>query len=109
MTDTVRKDVLETPMGPCPRKVHEVKSWPKLFEATINGSKKHDMRRSSDREYRVGDILHMREFDPEKNAYTGRYANALITYITSAEFPCALSSKGLSEDYCILSLEIQDR
>ncbi|MFH6786298.1 DUF3850 domain-containing protein [Methylobacterium sp. MA0201] len=88
-------------------RVHEVKSWPHLFEATLNGTKKHDMRRASDRDYNVGDFLLLKEFDPKKGTYTGRQLRAKITYITSAEFPCALSAQGLSEGYCILSLELQ--
>lgn len=88
---------------------HTVKSWPHLFEATLSGHKKHDMRRVADRDYRVNDILRMREYDPDTMAYTGRELNAKITYITSTEMPCALSGDGLSDGYCILSIELQRR
>ena len=83
--------------------VHEVKSWPHLFRAFTTGVKQFDLRRA-DRDYRVGDILRLKEYDPSLPAYLGRTADALITYITSAENPCALSDVGLSEGYCILSL-----
>lgn len=83
---------------------HRVKSWPDLFEATLSGDKKHDMRRSSDRDYKVGDWLRLCEFDPITKRYSGRELRVRITYVTSAEFPCALSGDGLRDGYCILSL-----
>jgi hypothetical protein len=87
---------------------HEVKSWPELFEATRDGRKKHDMRRISDRDYRVGDILKLREFDPHGRHYTGRELRVRITYITSPDQPCALSEGALDLDYCILSIQPLD-
>jgi Domain of unknown function (DUF3850) len=83
---------------------HAVKSWPHLFEATLKGVKTHDLRRADDREYRVGDILRLQEFDPETQRYTGRELRVRITYITSAQFPCALSDSSLDPAYCILSI-----
>src|SRR4051812_12689992 len=70
---------------------HRVKSWPHLFEATLSGIKTHELRRASDRDYRIGDTLRLQEFDPATERYTGREMIVRITYITSAEFPCALS------------------
>jgi hypothetical protein len=83
---------------------HKVKSWPHLFEATLAGDKTHDLRRLGDREYRAGDTLLLQEFDPVKKCYTGRELTVRITYITSAENPCALSEGGLDREYCILSI-----
>lgn len=85
--------------------VHRVKSWPHLFEATLSGAKTHEMRKVDDRDYSVGDILRLCEYDPESKSYTGRELSVEITYITSAEFPCALSGAGLDKDYCILSIK----
>jgi hypothetical protein len=85
---------------------HNVKSWPALFEATLSGAKTHDMRRAHDRDYRVGDILLLQEFDPATQKYTGRELRAEITYITSAEVPCALSEGGLLPSYVILSIKL---
>lgn len=83
---------------------HRVKSWPPLFEATQSGAKTHDMRKITDRDYRVGDTLRLQEYDPRTKKYTGRELVVAITYITSTEFPCALSGDGLNSDYCILSV-----
>jgi hypothetical protein len=87
-----------------PRMEHRVKSWPSFFEATLSGVKTHDVRRATDRDYRVGDTLRLMEFDPEKQVYTGREQCVRITYITSAKLPCALSEACLHPDYCILSI-----
>jgi hypothetical protein len=83
---------------------HELKSWPEFFEPTRLGMKTHDLRRSDERDYRVGDLLILKEFDPKTNLYTGRQLKAEVTYITSADFPCALSKNALDPHYCILSI-----
>lgn len=84
---------------------HSVKSWPHLFAATRSGEKKHEMRKVSDRDYRVGDVLRLQEYIPDPGRYTGEEVFVKITYITSFDNPCALSSDGLREAYCILSIE----
>jgi hypothetical protein len=84
--------------------VHTVKSWPQFFEPMLSGAKTHDLRRVTDRDYQVGDKLRLQEFDPELSRYTGRELVVRITYITSADYPCALSEQALSTDYCILSV-----
>jgi Domain of unknown function (DUF3850) len=91
---------------PCERSSveHKVKSWPHLFEATLAGTKTHEMRKATERDYRVGDTLKMHEYDPSLATYTGRELVVRITYITSPESPCALSRSGLHPDYCILSI-----
>lgn len=86
-------------------RVHELKSYPYLFEATLRGTKKHDMRRA-DRGFRVGDRVLLREYDDKLERFTGRSLLATIGYITSVENPCALSHDGLREGYCILSLRM---
>ena len=83
---------------------HKLKSWPQFFEPILRGEKAHELRRSDDRDFRAGDILHLQEFDPITSRYTGRELRAKITYITSAKNPCALSENSLHPDYCILSV-----
>lgn len=90
--------------GERPRIEHRVKSWPSFFEATLSGAKTHDVRRMGDRDYQVGDTLRLMEFNPDKNQYTGRELCVRITYVTSANAPCALSESCLHPDYCILSI-----
>jgi hypothetical protein len=84
---------------------HILKCWPQFFEAVLAGKKTHDLRRADDRRFRVGDIVQLNEFDPNSGRYTGRRLKVKITYITSAEMPCALSKGTLHPDYCILSIQ----
>ena len=84
--------------------IHELKCWPQFFEAIATGRKRHDLRRADDRQFHVGDRLRLREFDPHSQSYTGREQTVEVTYITSAEQPCALSKGALDPDFCILSI-----
>jgi hypothetical protein len=84
---------------------HRVKCWPKFFESILSGAKTHEVRRADDRDFRVGDLLRLEEFDPQTNRYSGRELTAKITYITSAALPCALSEEALHPDFCILSIK----
>lgn len=77
---------------------HSVKSWTYLYEAIINGQKKHDVRYVNERDYQVGDLLELNEFDQVLQQYTGRKTMARITYITSEKNHCALSPHGLTQD-----------
>jgi hypothetical protein len=85
--------------------VHEVKSWSHFFQAIKAGAKVHDLRKN-DRDYNVGDILLLREYDFINGRYTGESIEAVITYITDNRVPCAFSSAVLHEGYCILSLKV---
>jgi hypothetical protein len=84
-------------------RVHDVKSWPKFFEPIIAGTRTHELRQN-DRDYAIGDILRLSEFDPETDTYTGRIHYVEVTSITSDEVPCAVSGGGLSTGYAILSI-----
>ena len=89
-----------------PSVLHDVKCWPHLFSAIARGEKRHDLRRSSDRDYAVGDRLLLREYDNGSGAYTGRTLGVTITYVTSADMPCALSDEALHPNFCILSIAL---
>jgi Domain of unknown function (DUF3850) len=49
---------------------HRVKCWPQFFNPILSGEKTHDLRRSNDRNFRVGDLLRLQEFDPKTNRYS---------------------------------------
>jgi len=60
--------------------VHELKTLPKFFKEVVEGRKPFEVRKD-DRDYQVGDLLKLNEFDPEKQKYTGCYAWQQIVYI----------------------------
>ena len=85
--------------------IHELKSWTHLFAEIVAGHKTHELRRN-DRNYEVGDILLLKEFDPQSETYSGRTARVVITYITDQRTPCAESTRALDGNYCILSVRL---
>lgn len=98
----------KTPGGNFAHYDYEVKSWPWFFEPMCAGHKKHDMRDKRDRDYKIGDRMLLREWDPRTGEYTGREAIAMITYITSNDAPCAMSSNALDRNACILSVLVSE-
>jgi len=84
---------------------HELKSWVGLFQPLFDGSKTHDLR-VMDRDYKVGDICWVREYNPTTKEYTGRDMYYEITYITSNQHsPCAFSPYALHEAMAVLSVK----
>lgn len=79
--------------------VHVLKCWPEYFEPTWKGDKAFDIRRA-DRDFRVGDTVDLREWNPDLGTYTGRgVAGIRITYILRGP------AFGLKPGWVILSLE----
>lgn len=58
---------------------HELKTWPEYFQAVWNDEKTFEVRKN-DRDYKVGDKLVLREYDPT-NGYTGSGLVVHVTYI----------------------------
>jgi len=57
----------------------EKKTWPDLFEKIISGEKTFELR-LADWECQPGDILVLREWDPETKQYTGRQIEKKVTF-----------------------------
>lgn len=81
--------------------LHELKTWPEWYEPSLTDLKPYELRKL-DRDYKVGDILHLREYQPPKSGfpgyYTGRELKRRVTHIlTGGKF-------GLEEGFGILSL-----
>lgn len=91
---------------------HVMKSWPAFFSEIALGNKKHDIRDKNEREFKVGQICRLCEYDPfpktngEESGYSGDYVDVRITYITSNDTPCAFSSAVLAKNACVLSFEL---
>jgi hypothetical protein len=85
-------------------RLHELKSWVGLFEPIYTGEKTHEIR-VMDRDYKVGDMCLLREYEPTTKEYTGRWVQVQITYITSNQHvPCAFSPIALHPASAILSI-----
>lgn len=53
---------------------HKLKTWPVFFEMVRIGRKRFEVR-WNDRDFKVGDLLVLQEFDPTTGAYSGRELN----------------------------------
>lgn len=61
-------------------KIHDLKSWPVYFQPMQDGIKRFEIRRN-DRNYLAGDILWLREWNPDTSAYTGRTLLVKVDYL----------------------------
>lgn len=75
--------------------IHELKTVPEPFAAIVSGHKTFEWRKN-DRDFRVGDWLHLREWDG--SAFTGRTVFATVTYVLAGRF-------GVPDGYAVLSLD----
>ncbi len=65
----------------------EKKAWPEYFEKILSGEKTYDMR-IADFEINQGDILILKEWDPETEEYTGRSIEKEVGYVgKTKDFP----------------------
>lgn len=83
-------------------RTHELKTWPSFFAALLDGSKTFEVRRN-DRDFAVGDVLVLREWDPTPSLYeprgtTGKSTTRVVTYVLrGGEF-------GIEAGFCVLGL-----
>lgn len=78
------------------RREHELKTWPEFYQALHTGEKTFELR-VDDRGYRAGDVLHLREWNPRSETYSGREMRRLVTYIISGQW-------GLEKDVVCMAL-----
>jgi hypothetical protein len=76
---------------------HDLKSWPEFFDPVIK-EKKHFEVRKNDRNFKVGDILRLQEWNPEQGIYTGRFTTREVTYILPG------GKFGIDKDYIVMSI-----
>lgn len=79
--------------------VHNLKTWPEPFAAVRRGAKLFKWRLEDDRRFAVGDLLHLREYDPEAKAETGAVFEVWVTYIARGP------AFGIPVDACIMSIQ----
>jgi hypothetical protein len=51
------------------KRCHMLKSWPEYFDAVQRGEKTFEVRRA-DRDFRVGDVLCLQRWEPDREDYT---------------------------------------
>ncbi len=60
--------------------IHELKTWNEYFEEMFIGNKTFEIRKN-DRDFKKGDILILKEWNPKTEKYTGREIAKNVTYL----------------------------
>lgn len=81
--------------NPALRQAHELQIWPACFEAVAAGTKPFDVR-EKDLNFQVGDVLLLREYDPDANDYTGRTMQRWVSYVLEG------GAFGVQPGWCVL-------
>ena len=61
---------------------HILKTWPQFFEKVLSGDKTFEIR-ENDRSFKVNDELVLKEWEPDKEKFTGREVTKTVTYMTT--------------------------
>lgn len=79
--------------------VHALKTHPEYFAEIAEGKKTFELRKM-DRPFKIGDSIHLQEWNPETETYTGEELKFNIGYILKDA-----EKMGLKKGYCIIGLE----
>ena len=79
------------------QRVHKLKVWPEFYHKIKTNEKRYEIRKA-DRDYQVGDLLDMSEWDPATAETTGKSLMRRVTYIMR-------DLAGLQPGYCLMSIE----
>lgn len=81
---------------------HALKTYPEYFKDIELGIKKFELRKD-DRDFKVGDVLLLQEYNPVNEKYTGKELSVLVEYILrNAEII------GLIPGFCIMGIREKD-
>lgn len=77
---------------------HDLKIYPQFFDEIIKGDKKFEVRKN-DRDYKLNDVIVLREYNPENELFTGRFLIKKICHILyGGQF-------GIEDGYCVFSIK----
>jgi hypothetical protein len=78
-------------------RTHELKTWSEYFESMVLEEKNFEVRKN-DRNFKVGNYLLLKEWNPESEEYTGREVFRKIEYILKG------GQFGIEEGYIVMGL-----
>jgi hypothetical protein len=64
----------------------------------VSGAKRFEFR-ENDRDYQVGDVLALADWEPQTAKYSGRHANVRVTYLFAG------GAFGLPAKFCVMSID----
>lgn len=77
---------------------HKLKTWQPYFSDVMSGIKRFEVRKD-DRNFNIGDILLLEEYNQELQQLTGRQCSVVVMYKLSG------GSFGIEKGYCVLGIE----
>jgi hypothetical protein len=77
------------------RVIHELKILPEFYEDVMSGFKTFEVRKA-DRDFRVGDLIKLNEWDEYEKKYTGSSMICTIGYVLGG------GSYGIETGYCVI-------
>lgn len=80
------------------RAKHYLKTWPEVFEKVLSGEKTFEVRKN-DRDFRVGDLVKLNEFNPITGYSKRETAWLEIVYILPG------GQFGIAEGYVVMQLK----
>lgn len=81
--------------------IHELKTWPEVFEPVRRGNKTHEFRKN-DRGFTAGDSLILKEYEPVNGRYTGREVKCRVTFVSFG------GVFDIPPGYCVMSICTED-
>ena len=81
------------------QQVHHLKTWPAFYPSVLDRSKPFEVRKD-DRNFMVGDLLILEEYDPNKCRYTGRHCKRTVTFVLRG------GGFGVEPTHCVMGLGI---
>lgn len=80
--------------------IHELKIICNFFNDILFSNKNFEIRKN-DRDFKVNDILILKEYNPIEKKYTGCTAKCKVIYILNHEdFP-----EGIQDGYCVMGIK----
>jgi hypothetical protein len=89
----------QVPASLKPPTVHQLKCWPAYFQAVASGAKPFEVRRM-DRDYQVGHLLLLCEWDPMEQRYSTRRCTVQVTYLLQGP------GFGIEAGYAVLGVQV---
>ena len=81
---------------------HELRTWPAFYQEVVDGQKPFEVR-WNDRNFKVGDTLLLKEWDPgpisNPVGYTGRQSLVRVTYVLTGQ------AWGVMDGFCVMGIE----
>ena len=90
------KPLDEMPKERTDHKIHELKTWPEYYRLMDKRLKSFEVRKS-DRDFKIGDFLYLREWSPETKEYSGEGIVVFVSYILHG------GNFGIEDGNCVMS------